>query len=125
MDNILERIISKKQATKIDEDRFEIKTQAQFTEGTEVKIFLKRINGRFYLSDEKHTLRFMSKKYDLKSPDVKSSIEDIVRFYNFKIEKGELLGEISHIDDVKKRYHDMLICSCTLANMFIFFEPIE
>lgn len=125
MENIINRIIDKKQAIKINDNCFEIKTKAEFEPGIEAKIFLKKVDGKFYLSDEKNTLRFMNSKYNLQSTDVQQSIEDIVRFYNFRIEKGELIGEISHIDDVQKRYNNMLICSFTLANMLIFFESVE
>lgn len=125
MQNIIDKINSKKIITRINEDCFELKTNAEFVEGIAVKVFLKRINGKIYLSDDKNTLRFINTKYDLKAPDVLQSINDVVKFYNFRIERGELLGEIKSVDEAEKRYNDMIVCSCTLANMFLFFEPLE
>lgn len=124
MQNIIDKITTKKQTSKINDDCFEIKTNAEFVKNEEVKIYIKRIYGKIYFSDEKNTLRFMNKKYDLKAPDVQQSINDILNFYGFKIEKGELLGEVKS-ENAKERYNDILVCSCTLANMFIFFEPLE
>lgn len=125
MEKIIEKLIDKKEVLKINDNFFEIKTKAEFIKNEEVKIYLKNINGKTYFSDNKNTLRFMSKKYDLKSYDVQQSINDILIFYGFKIEKGELLGEIRPSDDIKIRYNSMLVCSCMLANMFIFFEELE
>lgn len=126
MEKIIDKISEKKKILKISENLVEIVTEAEIEHGVAVKIFVKKVNDKFYLTDDKNTLRFMSTKYELKAPDVKQCINDIVKYYKFKIEKGELLSELKPSDNFIKRYNDLLVCSCTLANMFIFFDaPIE
>lgn len=122
MEQIIEKIIETKKTIKVDDNCFEIITEAEIEKNIAVKIFVKRIDDKIYLSDNKNTLRFMSTKYELRAPDVKQCINDIVKYYNFIIDKGEILTELKSFDNYNKRYNDLLVCSCTLANMFIFFE---
>lgn len=126
MQDIINKIINKKEFKKIDESCVEIITNAEIENGTNIRIFIKQLNNRVILTDEKNTLRFMNTKYELKAADVKHCINDVVRHYGFVIDKGEILTELKSTDDTLKRYNDLLICSATLANMFIFFDtPVE
>jgi hypothetical protein len=122
MEQVLQKIAENKKIIKIDDNCFEIITDAEIEKDVSVKIFVKKIDNKIYLSDNQNTLRFMSTKYELKAPDVKQCINDIVKYYKFIIDKGELLTELRPFDNYNKRYNDLLVCSCTLANMFIFFE---
>ncbi len=122
MDKILEQITEKLKIQKIDEDCFQILTSSEITDGVSVKIFIKRKNGKIYLCDDKNTLRFMNKKYELTAPDVKMCINDVVKYYGFAIDKGEIITELKAKDNYSKRYNDLIVCCCTLANMFIFFD---
>lgn len=122
MRKIISQIIKEKKIVNISDELTEILTETEYQPNIKVKIFIKKTGGKFYLTDNKNTLRFMSRKYELKAPDVKQCINDIVKYYGFAINKGEILSELSPGDNCNKRYNDLLICSCTLANMFIFFE---
>lgn len=122
MQEIINQVIKEKQIIKINEELTEILTEAEYEPNIKIKIFIKKIGENFYLTDNQNTLRFMSTKYELKAHDVKQCINDIVKYYGFVISKGEILTELKSNDNYIKRYNDLLICSCTLANMYIFFE---
>lgn len=126
MEQIIRKIAESKKIVKIDDNCFEIITEAEIEKDISVRIFVKKIDGKIYLTDSKNTLRFMNTKYELRATDVKQCINDVVKYYNFIIDKGEILTELKPFDNYNKRYNDLIVCSCTLANMFIFFEnPTE
>ncbi len=126
MQDIIKKIIDRKEIKQVNENCIEIITNAEIESGTSIRIYIKKINDKIVLTDEKNTLRFMNTRYELKAPDVKQCINDIVRHYGFIIDKGEILTELKPTDNALKRYNDLLICSATLANMFIFFDvPVE
>lgn len=122
MQEIIDQIVKGKNFIKINEELFEILTEAEYQPAIKVKIFVKKIGEKFYITDNQNTLRFMNAKYELKAPDVKQCINDVVKHYGFVINKGEILTELKPSDNYNKKYNDLLACSFTLANMFIFFE---
>jgi hypothetical protein len=122
MEKIVDQITDKKQIIKISDDLVEIKTDMEIKKGIDVRIFVKKVNGKIYLTDNKHTLRYMNMVYELKASDVKQCINDVVNHYKFKIDKGEILTELKPNDNYVNKYNNLLVCSCTLANMLIFFD---
>lgn len=125
MENLLKKINTSFEIITIDKNFAEIKTGLEFKKSIAVRIFLKKVQDKYILSDNKNTLRYMNTLYNLSSKDVIQCVNDIVKQYKFRINKGEIFGEITQAN-VKQRFLEMIICAQTLANMFIFFdEPIE
>ena len=125
MESLLENLLKPCKTIKIDNNFYEIKTNVEFKKGIALKSFIKKINGKYILTDNQNTLRFMNTLYELTSTDVKQCINDIVKKYDFKIEKGEILTEVT-IQNCNKKFFEFIICCSTLANMYIFFdEPKE
>ena len=121
MEEIINLINAPRESVKIDNSLIEIKTDVEFKKGIYNRIFIKKDGETYFISDNKNTLRFMNTLYELKAKDVKDCINDIVHHYQFKIEKGEIVGQITKAN-AKKRFNEFLICTTTLANMFIFFD---
>ena len=125
MENLLKKINTSFEIITIDKNFAEIKTGLEFKKSIAVRIFLKKVQDKYILSDNKNTLRYMNTLYNLSSKDVIQCVNDIVKQYKFRINKGEIFGEITQAN-VKQRFLEMIICAQTLANMFIFFdEPTE
>ncbi len=122
MQEFIKKLSESKKIIKINELFIEIITDAEIKKGVNIRIFLKKIDDKIFLSDNQHTLRYMNTLYELRANDVKACINAVVKNYNFKIEKGEILSEVKLFDDINKRYNDLLICCATLANMFLFFD---
>ena len=121
MEKLLENISKSFETIKIDNNFVEIKTNLEFKKSVPVRVFLKKVNEKFYVSDNKNTLRYMNTIYNLSSKDVIQCINDIINHYRFRVSKGELLGEIT-AQNAKRRFLDFIVCCQTLANMFIFFD---
>ena len=121
MEKLLENISKSFETIKIDNNFVEIKTNLEFKKSVPVRVFLKKVNENFYISDNKNTLRYMNTIYNLSSKDVIQCINDIVNHYRFKIDKGEISGEIN-AENSKRRFLDFIVCCQSLANMFIFFD---
>lgn len=121
MEKLLENISKSFETIKIDNNFVEIKTNLEFKKSVPVRVFLKKVNENFYISDNKNTLRYMNTIYNLSSKDVIQCINDIVNHYRFKIDKGEISGEIN-AENAKRRFLDFIVCCQSLANMFIFFD---
>lgn len=121
MEEIIKLINNQRETIKVDNTLTEIKTEVEFKKGIFNRIFIKKINDEYYITDNKNTLRYMNTLYQLTAKDVKDCINEVVHHYKFKIDKGEILGPITKIN-AKKRFNEFLICTTTLANMFIFFD---
>ena len=121
MEEILSEINSPNNLIKVDNSFTEIKTNVEFKKGIFNRIFIKKDGDKFFITDNKNTLRFMNTMYQLNAKDVKDCINDIVHHYQFSIVKGEIVGPITK-SNAKKRFNEFLICTTTLANMFIFFD---
>ena len=121
MESLLENISKSFETIKIDNNFVEIKTNLEFKKSVPVRVFLKKVNEKPYISDNKNTLRYMNTIYNLSSKDVIQCINDIVNHYRFRVSKGELLGEIT-AQNAKRRFLDFIVCCQSLANMFIFFD---
>ena len=121
MEKLIENISKNFETIKIDNNFVEIKTNLEFKKSFPVRVFLKKVDDKFYISDNKNTLRYMNTIYNLSSKDVIQCINDIVNHYRFKIDKGEILGEIN-AENAKRRFLDFIVCCQSLANMFIFFD---
>lgn len=121
MEKLIENISKNFEIIKIDNNFVEIKTNLEFKKSFPVRVFLKKVDDKFYISDNKNTLRYMNTTYNLSSKDVIQCINDIINHYHFRVSKGELLGEIT-AQNAKRRFLEFIVCCQTLANMFIFFD---
>lgn len=121
MEKIIENLIKSCEIIKIDNNFSEIKTNLEFKKGIAFRVFIKKVDDKFFITDNKNTLRYMNTIYELTSQDVKQCINDVVRTYKFKIDKGEVLGEVNALN-IKQRFFEFLICCFSLANMYVFFD---
>lgn len=121
MNSYINKINEQFSTISIDNNFVEIKTGLEFKKGIALRVFLKRIDGKIYLSDNKNTLRYMNTVYQLDASDVKNCINDVVNFYKVRIDKGELCMEVN-IENVKTKFSEFLACMFTLANMYLFFD---
>lgn len=121
MEKLIENISKNFEIIKIDNNFVEIKTNLEFKKSFPVRVFLKKVDDKFYISDNKNTLRYMNTTYNLSSKDVIQCINDIINHYRFRVSKGELLAEIT-AQNAKRRFLEFIVCCQTLANMFIFFD---
>ena len=121
MESLLENISKSFETIKIDNNFVEIKTNLEFKKSLPVRVFLKKVDDKFYISDNKNTLRYMNTIYNLSRKDVIQCINDTINHYRFRVSKGELLGEIT-AQNAKRRFLEFIVCCQTLANMFIFFD---
>ncbi len=104
---------------------WQIKNDATFQNGEELKIYLINEKNKWYLTDKKETLKYMNNMYDLKAPDVKNCIAAVIRIYGFSIKAGSLTGEV--IDEVQllNVIFNYIMCIGQLANMYAFFDKPE
>ena len=111
--------------TPVSLNEWEVKTNANFKNGDEFKIYLVNEKNTWYLTDKKTTLKYMNDVYDLKANDVKNCIAAVIRIYGFSIIQGSLIGEVMDEVQLSTRIFDFVICIGQLANMFAFFEKPE
>ena len=111
--------------TPVAVNEWEVKTNANFKNGDEFKIYLVNERNTWYLTDKKTTLKYMNDVYDLKSNDVKNCIAAVIRIYGFSIVQGCLMGEVMDEVQLSTRIFDFIICIGQLANMYAFFEKPE
>ncbi len=121
MEKLIEKITEQFNILKIDSSFFEVKMNLEIKKGIEYKIFFKKIDDKFIITDNKNALRYMNTIYNLNSTDVKNCINAVVNHYHFKINKGEIFSEVT-IENAKKRLLEFIICYGTLVNMFLFFD---
>lgn len=105
-----------------DKNEFELVTGAKINSKTPVRIYLKEENGSIKLSDNKETLKFMNKIYELKSLDVKNCIASVIKIYGFSIISGELVAILKSEETLKETFYNFIICIGQLANMYAFFD---
>lgn len=122
MKNIVNTLLTTNKIFKINDDLYRIETNAILNESFTLQLFLKKENNIIKLSDNKQILKYMNELYELSANDVKKCINDVLRFYNFKLIKGEIFTEINSENEIKKRYNDFIMCTAQLINMFIFFD---
>lgn len=110
---------------KINDKEFKLKSNARFMNGKDIELKIVCENSRFYLTDNKITLKYMNDLYDLKSLDVKNCIQAVLKIYNFSMSAGEIRVEIKHENTITSLVFDMIMCIGQLANMYAFFEKPE
>ena len=101
---------------------YKIDTGATFINGKEIVLFIEQKNDKWYLSDNKITMKYMNDMYDLKSSDVKMCISNVLKIYAFSINSGILNVEIPSLQTLPDKIFDMIMCIGQLANMFAFFD---
>lgn len=107
---------------KIDNDEYEIVTNAKINGKTPIKIYLSIGKRGVMLSDKKNTLKYMNQIYELKSPDVKGCIASVIKIYGFTIVSGELIANINSEKLALETFYNFIICVGQLANMYAFFD---
>ena len=103
-------------------NQWEIKTNAKFENGEDIKIYLVNEHNHWYLTDKKNTLKYMNDLYDLKAPDVKSCISAVIKIYGFSISAGALKADIIDEVEFQSKLFDFVMCIGQLANMYAFFD---
>lgn len=122
MDSLKDKFNSIVKVIKVSDTQYEIISDAKLTPTVPIKAYLIEQNGRFYLSDQKETLKFMNKMYELTASDVKQCINDVLKHYKFQISNGVLLAEIKEEQQLQETYFYFIMCIAQLVNMFIFFD---
>ena len=107
---------------KIDDNEYEVLTEAKINGKTPVKMYLSIGHNGVMLGDKKHTLKFMNQMYELKSPDVKGCIASVIKIYGFSIISGELVAQIKSEKSAMETFYNFIICVGQLANMYAFFD---
>ena len=120
--SIAEQLSKVAKLKKVDNNEFEIVTEAKIDAKTPIKIFLRKTEDDVVMCDKKHTLKYMNNIYELKSLDVKSCIASVIRIYGFSIASGELLSNNITSKNVLETFYHFIICVGQLANMYAFFD---
>ena len=111
---------------KISESEYIIGHGATFRDGTPITVKIVKDLGTFVLSDDKCALKYMNEHYELKAPDVKMCITNVVKLYGFSIQGGQLLAKLTKEEEVVSKFFDFINCIIQLANMHVFFDsPTE
>lgn len=108
--------------SQISSQNWKITSDANFINGNQIPVFLEHKNEKWYLTDNKETLKYMNDLYELKSADVKMCITNILKIYGFSINSGILQTEITHSQNFVGTYFNFIMCISQLANMFAFFD---
>ena len=125
METLLDNLSKEFETIKIDKTFIEIKTNLEFKKGINLRVFIKKIEDKYILTDNKNTLRYMNTLYNLSSKDVIQCVNDIVNHYKLRIDKGEIFGEVTE-NNIKRKFLEFISCLEMLANMFLFFdEPTD
>ncbi len=120
--NIEEQVKNLLRFEKIDDSKWQIITEACFANGNKIQVFLQQNEEKWFLSDNKETLKYMNEIYDLKSNDVKKCIVGVLKVYGFLINSGEMLAEITDEKLFAQTFFDFIMCIGQLSNMFVFFD---
>lgn len=111
--------------TPVGLNEWQVKTNANFQNGEEIKIYLVNEKNAWYITDKKNTLRYMNDVYDLKAPDVKNCIAAVIKIYGFSITAGVLRANVIDEVDLQSKLFDYVMCVGQLANMYAFFDKPE
>lgn len=106
----------------INDNVYKIETPATFINGEMLGIFFEKKGDNWILTDQKQTLKYMHELYELKSPDVKMCISNIIKIYGFSISGGTLIAEVNKPEEFNEKLFDYIMCIGQLANMFAFFD---
>lgn len=120
--SIAEQLSRVAKLKKVDNNEFEIVTDAKIDAKTPIKIFLRKTENSVVMCDKKHTLKYMNNIYELKSLDVKGCIASVIRIYGFSIVSGELISNNITSKNVLESFYNFIICVGQLANMYAFFD---
>ncbi len=120
--SIAEQLSKVAKLKKVDNNEFEIVTDAKIDAKTPIKIFLRKTENSVVMCDKKHTLKYMNNIYELKSLDVKGCIASVIRLYGFSIVSGELISNNITSKNVLESFYNFIICVGQLANMYAFFD---
>ncbi len=120
--SIAEQLSKVAKLKKVDNNEFEIVTDAKIDAKTPIKIFLRKTENSVVMCDKKHTLKYMNNIYELKSLDVKGCIASVIRIYGFSIVSGELISNNITSKNVLESFYNFIICVGQLANMYAFFD---
>ena len=110
------------EVNKINDNEYEVVTQAKITSKNPIKIYLVNDNFSIKLVDKKNTLKYMNKIYELKSNDVKNCISAVIKLYGFMISSGELVGIVRSEESLLEMLYNFIICVGQLTNMYVFFD---
>jgi len=110
---------------KVTADEYEIITEAKINSKTPIKIYLCKENENIVLKDNKNTLKYMNKIYELNSVDVRDCIASVIKIYKFTIQSGSLVASLNSLNNSLEVFYNFIICCAQLANMYAFFDKPE
>ena len=121
MEKLIKKLNSAYAIKKINENMYEINNNITVFNNIDVKIYIKKEENKIFLTDRKNIVKNMNNIYELASKDVKSCINEVLKFYNFKLSKGEISTEVTE-ENIVQKYYDFIMCYAQLINMFLFFD---
>jgi len=110
---------------KISDNQIIIKSEASFFDATPLEILLIQDKDEMFLSDNKSTIKYMNKLYELSASDVKKCISSLIKAYSLKMRGGEIICPVSSVEKLPENILELIQCSTQMANMFIFFDKPE
>lgn len=110
---------------KVSEGTFRIVSDATFFDNSPLELMLLEEAGGTLLTDNKSTIKYMNKLYELGANDVKKCISLIIKAYSFKMRGGEIICDVSSPSKLSASILNMIQCCTQMANMFIFFDKPE
>lgn len=113
------------QVEKISDKQSRIVSDAKFFDGSPLELILLEEGGEMVLSDNKSTLKYMNKLYELTAPDVKKCISLIMKAFNFKMRGGEIIASVPTAAKLPETILSLMQCCTQMSNMFIFFDKPE
>ena len=107
---------------KTAENEWRVFCDASFMDGKSIEIYITSLNGKWYFTDKKYTLKYMNELYELKSPDVQSCMKNVLKIYGFSLKAGAIFAEIPTPSAISDKFFDTIMCIGQLANMYAFFD---
>lgn len=99
--DFIEKVSAKVRLSPEGKERFRVLTPFQFEDGDQLVIVLKKLGGRWVLSDEAHTymhLTYRIEKHLLHTGNRREMILKVLSMFEIEDHKGELLLDVSDVD---------------------------
>jgi len=107
---------------KIDENNMQIRTNANYPNGTPIVLFLEKQEKFWILNDRKQILKFMNGLYVLDAKDIKNCIKSVMQINKMKMKNGMMFVEILNEESLPAKVIEFIMFTAQLVNMRAFFE---
>ena len=104
-----------------ENSEIKISTGCVYSDQTELILYLKKVEGAYFLTDNGRTRTRLEKTFELKSNDVIKSIKDITEYYSISRENKQLSLKIDTLGDYTDGFLRMVYCIGFLDSMEIFY----